>query len=434
MSAPDANAHSHPTERLLEAITRAQRTYEVGTDPGELFERMLTDLLALTDSEYGFIGEVLAGDDGLPYLKTHAITNIAWDEETRRFYEDNAPTGLVFTNLATLFGEVMVTGQAVLSNAPGDDPRRGGLPDGHPSLAAFLGAPFFHGGRFVGMVGIANRPGGYDEEILGWLQPLLTTCGGIIAVDRAWRQQEQVEEALREARDAAMAASDAKTRFLANMSHELRTPLNAIIGFSSLLRRRAQDEETGQLIERAHANGVHLLNIVNDILDVARIEQGGEEVVEAAEFCAVELTREVIGDLDGQLAAEVEVVVEASAEPLLVTTDRRRLRQVLLNLLGNAYKFTEQGSVRVALQADGDGGLEGIAIRDTGIGIAPADLARVFEPFQQADGSTSRRHGGTGLGLALSRSLAHLLGFELEVESEPARGSEFRLVRRRDDG
>ncbi len=146
-------------------------------EPGILFDGMLESLLELTESEYGFIGEInLAADGsplmeesymkfrGRPYLKTHAITDISWNDETRAFYAENAPKGMEFHNLQTLFGAVIVTGEPVIANSPSNDPRRGGLPDGHPPLNAFLGVPFYKNGEMTGMIGVANREGGYDRR------------------------------------------------------------------------------------------------------------------------------------------------------------------------------------------------------------------------------------------------------------------------------
>ena len=146
---------------LLQAVIHAQSKFIVDDDPRELFDGLLHDLLDLTSSEYGFIGEVLYNEAKLPYLKTYAITNIAWNEETRNFYEENVPQGLEFHNLETLFGYALKTEETVISNDPAQDPRSGGLPKGHPPLNAFLGMPLLSGKNMVGMVGIANRPGGY---------------------------------------------------------------------------------------------------------------------------------------------------------------------------------------------------------------------------------------------------------------------------------
>jgi PAS domain S-box-containing protein len=163
-----------------------------------VFERFLDLLLSLTESEYGFIGEVLHTAEGQPYLKTFAITNIAWDEDTRRFYDENVQEGMEFRNLKTLFGAVLTTRDIVLSNDPSKDARRGGLPQGHPALNAFLGLPIESQGEMIGMIGIANRPGGYDREVASFVQPLLLTCGSFIRTLRIENKRSAAERRLRE--------------------------------------------------------------------------------------------------------------------------------------------------------------------------------------------------------------------------------------------
>ncbi len=177
--------------RLLKAITSAQSQLIGSVDRTTLFDGLLDALLDLSDSEYGFIGETHLDEHGEVYLRTHAITNIAWNEYTRRHFEENAPNGLEFHNLKTLFGHVMTEEKPVVANSPKTDPRRGGLPLGHPDLKSFLGLPLHSAGRMIGMVGIANRPTGYDEQLIGDLAPFLQTCANAIFALRADSEREQ---------------------------------------------------------------------------------------------------------------------------------------------------------------------------------------------------------------------------------------------------
>lgn len=175
-------------ETLLRDLTQCQVEFHTASNPSASFEKLLDSLLSLTGSEYGFIGEVLYRE-GVPYLKTYAITNIAWNEETREFYEKNAPQGLEFFNLNTLFGAVMTTGEMIISNDPAHDPRAGGLAPGHPPLESFLGIPLTMEGELIGMVGIANRPGGYDEDLYRQLEPFRTTVTTLAFQFRSDRQR-----------------------------------------------------------------------------------------------------------------------------------------------------------------------------------------------------------------------------------------------------
>ncbi len=193
-----AEGENKASRELLEMIWRIQSKFIMDSDPFSSFEELLKDLLTITQSQYGFIGEILNTSNGEPYLRTHAITNISWDEKTRKFYEENAQKGgMEFTNLKTLFGEVITSGKSVISNDPSNDPRRGGLPEGHPPLDAFLGLPLYKNEKLVGMVGIANRPGGYGEELLEYLRPFLATCANIIEAYRITKHKKEAEDQLR---------------------------------------------------------------------------------------------------------------------------------------------------------------------------------------------------------------------------------------------
>ena len=170
--------------RMIEAVRVAQSEYIEADDKREAFEGLLQAFLSVTGSAFGFVGEVLYSDDGRPYLRTSAVTNIAWDEASRLMYASQAEAGMAFRNLHTLFGHAMVTGEPVIANQPASDPRAGGLPGGHPPLEAFMGVPLAVGDRLVAMVGLANQPGGYSEEDIEFLQPLL---GAVRQLVMAWR-------------------------------------------------------------------------------------------------------------------------------------------------------------------------------------------------------------------------------------------------------
>ncbi|MEI2781629.1 MAG: PAS domain S-box protein [Candidatus Competibacter sp.] len=245
------------------------------------------------------------------------------------------------------------------------------------------------------------------------------------------RQMAEMQMELARRADAAEAANRAKSNFLSNMSHEIRTPMNAIVGLTHLLHRTVRDPEQQDRLGKISAAAHHLLSILNDILDLSKIE-AGKLMLEQTEF-----------DLDGVLghvctlvadkaqAKNIELVMEiapALANARMLRGDPTRLTQLLLNYLGNAVKFTERGSITLrgrALEEDADELLLRFEVQDTGPGIAPSALFRLFDAFEQADGSTSRRHGGTGLGLAINRRLAGLMGGEVGVQSTPGAGSTF---------
>lgn len=250
----------------------------------------------------------------------------------------------------------------------------------------------------------------------------------IAALDRAFeRQRLEAEnraayETLRAAKDTAEAASLAKTEFLANVSHELRTPLNAIIGFSELMLNGARGpvgnaDYRGYLKDIFDA-GTDLLRLINEILDLSKAEAGKLDLLEDTvdvENVIRTVTRLVGPKADG---AGLSLTVELPETPLLLFCDRLKLKQILLNLLSNAVKFTEPGGkISVSMGVDPGRGLF-IAVRDTGIGIAAADIPRVLQPFVQVDSALSRSHSGTGLGLPLAAAMIELHGGKLAIKSE----------------
>jgi len=255
-----------------------------------------------------------------------------------------------------------------------------------------------------------------------------------LALYNSWLLDRRANE-LESARDQAMAASRAKDEFLATMSHELRTPLNAILGFSELLK----DGHSGPLtteqqeyLQHVSGSGQHLLDLINDILDLAKIDAQRLEL-ERLPVAVDDLCRASLDLVRVQAkAGHLELAYIPPPRPLAVQGDARRLRQILVNLLGNAVKFTPEGGrvtleAAVLLPAPGQSELH-LSVVDTGIGISPEDQVRLFQPFVQLDSGITRQYEGSGLGLALSQRMAQLHQGYLEVSSTPGKGSRFTLV------
>ena len=288
---------------------------------------------------------------------------------------------------------------------------------------ALLVVPLLRSDRIVGALVVRRRePGLFPKSTIDLLQTF--AAQSVVAIQNA-RLFSEIEEKSREIE----IASRHKSQFLANMSHELRTPMNAVLGFTEMM----SDGLYGQLpdkalkaLERVQANGRHLLGLINDVLDLSKIE-AGQLTLALDDYSVGQVVQTVLSGTESLAKAKGLALTAKVQEGLPIGRgDERRLTQVLLNLVGNAIKFTDKGSVEIAAGA-ADGFFD-IAVRDTGPGIAPDDQKRIFEEFQQVDSSSTRQKGGTGLGLAISQRLVAMHGGTIEVESVLGEGSTFRIA------
>ncbi len=652
-------------DNLYRAISDTYREFiDANSDKKSLFKKVLNQVLAISESEYGFIGEVLIRNNS-PYLKTYAITDISWNEETAALYKKYEISGMEFTNLDTLFGYTLKTGETVISNDPSNDSKRGGLPKGHPPLRHYLGLPLKDKNNvMIGMMGLANKPGGYTEEDVEFIEPIVSLSSAFIstiktgeakaffsdtlesyknAIDshaivsvtdangvityvndkfcslskyapneligrthkivnsnyhplsffknlwdtiksgKIWhgevrnrakdgsiywvdatiipfldaektpyqflairtditRLKEQeieltnffkmsadfmcianlsgwfvkvspsfpaalgmseaellsvpfldlihpddIESTKKELKKLATGAKTlsfknryrkndgnyltlswnssvnevdsliyatvtditeklaneekliaskvevekAKTKdaFLANMSHEIRTPLNAIIGFHDLLSKTSLNNEQSYYAEIIAAALKNLNVIINDILDLSKLESG-IVTLEKRSFNLENLTKRLVQmQLTNAKAKDLKLMLSyESSLPSNLIGDEVRLNQILTNLLSNAIKFTSHGRIDVNVSEIAKTSSEvrvQFIIKDTGIGIDASKLNVIFDRFTQAEDYTTRIYGGTGLGLNIVQSLVDLFEGSLSVKSEPGVGSEF---------
>jgi GAF domain-containing protein/two-component sensor histidine kinase len=326
---------------------------------------------------------------------------------------------------------VGATGQAALRRVPvevvdtHDDQQYQVTPEMRSTLnrlgyRSILGVPLLQDRRIMGALTVFRRePGSFPPDTVNLLQTFATQSALAIQNARLFREIEAKGRELE-------VASRHKSQFLANMSHELRTPLNAILGYTELLNDGIYGDlpqKAADVMLRIDRSGKHLLGLINDVLDLSKIEAGQLELG-LADYSLQEVVHAVVTQVES-LAAEKGLALKVAVPPSLPAGrgDERRLAQVLLNLVGNAIKFTEAGEVRIAARVDGD--LFVVSVADTGPGIAEADRQRIFEEFQQADSSSTRKKGGTGLGLSIARRIVELHGGRISVESTLGRGSTF---------
>ena len=289
-----------------------------------------------------------------------------------------------------------------------------------------MGIPLLREGHLIGGLTVTKRtPGGFPPQVVDLLKTFASQSALAIQNARLFREIEDKSRQLE-------VADRHKSEFLANMSHELRTPLNAIIGYSEMLQEDAADLGAEQLtddLKKINAAGKHLLELINAVLDLSKIEAGKMELY-LEDFDVAGLVRDiaaVIQPLAAKNANRLEV--RCPAETGVMRADLTKVRQALFNLLSNACKFTDRGTVGLAVMRESTAGQDWIVFRvsDTGIGMTPEQLVRLFEAFSQADAATTRKYGGTGLGLALSRRLCRMMGGDVTVESESGRGSIFTI-------
>ncbi|HIJ87872.1 MAG TPA: GAF domain-containing protein [Desulfuromonadales bacterium] len=399
-------------QERLESLVRVSQYTSKNTQ--ELLDAALDEAITLTRSKIGYIYYYSE--------KAREFTLNTWSRDVMKECSVMNPQTCYELDKTGAWGEVVrQRGPIILNDFQSHNPLKKGYPEGHAHLTRFLSIPVFDNEKIVAVVAVANKENDYTQTDVLQLTLLMASV---------WRMTERLRiEEFQTAKEIAENANRAKSAFLANMSHEIRTPMNGVVGMAQLLGDTALNDEQREYLEIILSSSNSLLHLINDILDLSKIEAGKIEL----ETTAFDLRNSINDVIKTQLsiihAKGLKIRTDIpDAMPAFFKGDQLRLKQILLNIIGNAIKFTSEGSITVSVASEAlkDGmTLLTFCVTDTGIGIEQDAIERILAPFTQADASTTRKFGGTGLGLSISMRLVKLMGGKIRVESSKGVGSSF---------
>lgn len=417
-----ASAKTRRSINLLETIHLAQTDFLTVDSKKNIFHKMLENFLAVTGCEYGFIHELFCDEDGRKYLEARAITNIAWDDASRVLYEKLVSGEVKFDNMKSLYGVALVSGEPIIANDAPNDPRRAGIPPGHPPLNSFMGIPMFAADEYVGMIGLANAPGGFDQSLIEHLAPLTKICAIMmrsLKIDR--RRAEAIIRLQHVANDLA-SSNEELEKFAYVCSHDLQAPLRHISAFTTLLTDKLgehEDPEVRAWMQMVGGATRRMQRLIIDLLAYARVGelQRPQQDVDLNRLVdrVLETLSEVITAADGHVRRD---------ELPRLTCHRTQVAQLFQNLIENALRYRAAGvEPRIEVRHRRDDGVDVFSVSDNGIGIDAIYHQRIFQIFQRLDGDRDSR--GTGIGLAICQRVVAMHDGRIWVDSRPGAGSTF---------
>ena len=433
-------------DSLLSVVSETQTDILNRKSVHVITKKILKEVVRLTESTMGFVDELHVDEEGNEYLDCIAVVTDSWNEESKKIMDGiDEGKSIKFTRCRadqTMYGIALQEnkkGYPFICADVSTDPRRGGkvqYPSHHPRLRAFMALPLMFHGQCIGQLAVANNPNGYNMDIAREVEPLLVAFANIISSYSLALKEEKLQKAVAEEKEKKRIAEEiakAKDAFLANMSHELKTLLNGIVGMSQLMMDTNLNHQQIDYANTIYQCSVQLLAIINDILDYSKMEAGrlklNLEPFELRE--CLEEAYDIVALKAGQKNLQISYMIEQCV-PAFVVGDKARVKQVILNLLENAIKFTDKGEIVTKLDVakeprNGTFSLL-FSIRDTGIGIEKEKQEVIFDVFTQGHDVSTKKYAGTGLGLPICKHIVNLMGGKLWVESEFGKGSTFHFT------
>ncbi len=428
---PTPKGRADVSTKIIETIATCQEQF-IATNNISISARIMLELvLEVTGSEYGFIGERLQTKGDVPYLKTHAISNIAWNEETKKLYDANQENGFSFYNLKTLFGAVLTTEETVIANTPSTDPRRGGLPPGHPPMNSFMGIPVIKNGEMVGMVGLANRKGGYDQEMIEYLSPILSTYGHLViaknienARQAADAKLKQTAEELTRVNSELIRSNDELAQFAYIVSHDLQTPLRHISTYAEIIEENLSYQPNSEVQTALGVIRNSVTRLYEMIDALLHYTNSSNAALNFQNMDTNTILDQVLATLESEIKTTNTDLGHSNLLPIF--GDNKTISLVFQNLIENAIKYRSPARApKIYISSKSvNNGVE-ITVQDNGLGINPMYHGKIFKIFQRVP--DSQKMAGSGIGLAICKKIIEQHGGKIWIESNLNEGSHFKF-------